>query len=95
MCMVYENLRSAKVSKSFPRRALTGKLIEDTFFHFEIKNGFYLYVYRKNNQGQPFFKIILATPITRKWDIKTHTYTSFKGPKTSKLDVKLLVKSHK
>lgn len=42
-----------------------------------------------------FFKIILATPITRKWDIKTHTYTSFKGPKTSKLDVKLLVKSHK
>lgn len=35
--MVYENLRSAKVSKSFPRRALTGKLIEDTFLHFEIK----------------------------------------------------------
>lgn len=56
MCMVYENLRSAKVSKSFPRRALTGKLIEDTFLHFEIKNGFYLYVYRKNNQGQPFFQ---------------------------------------
>lgn len=37
MCMVYENLRSAKVSKYFPRRALTGKLIEDTFLHFEIK----------------------------------------------------------
>lgn len=84
-----------KFQKTSPRRVITGKPQEIHFFILFKKMGFTCMFTRKMNQGQPFFQNHFGYTYYQEMEHKTYKYTSFKGPKTSKSDVELLVKSNK